>query len=127
MPIFSETGERLVDFSFYGNSKIADGISCSKANNSIVSNLEILCSSYQKWIDTQSFNLQKLDSIYLETATNNLSICSHALERMKKGVRQLKENANLMKAFRLANYAMFLQQIRKKKRDKDNNLLESLI
>ena len=48
MPILpSETGERFsgVDFSFYGNSKIADGISCSKANNSIVSNLEFIFSS----------------------------------------------------------------------------------
>ena len=44
--------------------------------------------------------------------------------RMKKGVRQLKENANLMKAFRLANYASFAANTRKTKRDKDNNLLE---
>jgi len=107
-------GDRFkeINFSFYSNSRIDLGLSDESVNSSIFSNAKLLCEAYSKWILECRGNLTALPVSLQETAELNLVACENALSRMKKGLQRLQTNVLLIKSFRLANHAMWLQQVR---------------
>ncbi|MEE4356475.1 MAG: hypothetical protein V2I97_08395, partial [Desulfococcaceae bacterium] len=71
--------------------------------------LEKLPSAYMEWIERQELNLIDLSGKYQEQARNNINICRTVQNRMADGVQSILQNAEVMKAFQLANLAMSLQ------------------
>jgi hypothetical protein len=115
MPILPVgAGDRFkgIDFSFYGNSKLDKGLSNADSNSELISNAELLCEAYHAWILDCQNGLAVLPEHLHEAGNLNLDACKSALGRMRNGVRRLNSNNMLMRAFRLANHAMWLQQVR---------------
>jgi hypothetical protein len=90
--------------------------------------IEEVIEEYRAWIENKREIAKSLGENHRATAALNLDECSKALSRMKSGLSFLKSNAVAMKAFRLANHAILLQQIRDNGRrdieyDADNRMI----
>jgi len=68
----------------------------------IISNLKKLSVEYLKWIETEENEKQKL-------AQPNIEKCKNIQKRMQDGIDLLEQNENAMRAFQLANTAIYLQ------------------
>ena len=75
----------------------------------ITGGLNDLIEGYENWINNQNQRIQKLPSIYQETARHNIEKCQQTCERLRRSVKCMKD-ATVFRAFRLANKAMFLQR-----------------
>ena len=71
--------------------------------------LSSLISSYEKWIEDKSDEIHEIEVWLQPTAVRHLEECKTALDRMKKGLACL-EDEQVLKAFKLANFAMAVQQ-----------------
>lgn len=71
--------------------------------------LSSLISSYEKWIEDKSDEIHEIEEWLQPTAVRHLKECKTALNRMKKGLACL-EDEQVLKAFKLANFAMAVQQ-----------------
>ena len=114
MPILPvEEGPRFegIDFSFYGNSVLDQSSSDEAENIKILDGLKRLTAAYENWIKDRKLESTQLSDKFSDIAAEHIKNCEIALERMKEGILFLSRNNNLMFAFRLANYAMFLQQL----------------
>ena len=98
-----------IDLSFLGNSLLNEDD--TEAKNKIIQNLKNFVNDYSEWIRTTKQKISSLDDRYKETANSHMNKCSLSLERMNKGIQLLEENPQAFFSFRLANYAMLLQQI----------------
>ncbi|WP_294141028.1 helicase-related protein [uncultured Sanguibacteroides sp.] len=83
----------------------------------IIENLKSLSVAYEKWIANEQFNANGN-----EWALRNGEKCVQIKERMNRGIELLNSNNNAMRAFQLANAAIYLQMFRNeiyfsKKRD----------
>lgn len=78
------------------------------------SKLKFLIALYENWINKRKFEIQNLTSDLVPIAKKNLENAQICANRMKKGLEFLKEDELAAKAFRLANHAILLQQIRPK-------------
>jgi hypothetical protein len=68
---------------------------------------------YEEWLETeQKPKARNLDPVYQAAADRHMEDCERALARMRRGLEFLRENARAMTAFRLANEAILLQQLR---------------
>lgn len=71
-------------------------------------------SSYQRWIKNLVKKAEALPERYVKSAAANINKCLEAYERIKKSVGMLENSAEsdkrFIKAFQLANEAMFLQR-----------------
>jgi hypothetical protein len=65
---------------------------------------------YDKWIKGQRESAKLLDTTLFSAADRNLRECESCVERMKRGLKYLK-NQTVWRAFQLANQAMLLQQV----------------
>lgn len=73
-----------------------------------------LVSVYEGWIN--DLNVSSLENVQLRKIANkHIALCRDAAKRMREGLECLRTNADAMKAFSLANRAMFMQM---KHRDK---------
>jgi hypothetical protein len=90
----------------------ADG--ASTPNVSIASSLRALAADYDAWIVDQEAQIGALPEPMKAPAARNLSNCRHCLDRMRAGVELLETDADAMKAFRLMNRAMLIQQVHTK-------------
>lgn len=95
---------------------VIDGVSLSMFNmsdlgdrDSIIPELNTLCSKYGEWIDKISAASTTVKD--KGTAYRHIENCRECLTRMKDGVSLLAENEDVMLAFRLMNRAMLLQQL----------------
>ena len=114
MPILpAGEGERFkgVDFEFFKNSRIDLGFEHKETQERIIDNASRLCASYENWIEVKRLETASLEGALFNTADRHLTKCEEALERMRQGVYRLQNDGNLMKAFRLANHGMWLQQL----------------
>jgi hypothetical protein len=82
------------------------------SDKDITANLIKLNSEYESWIDKQLeiANAELKDEL-LETALRHIESCRLCLQRMKEGVKVLKSNEKVNRAFKLMNRAMLLQQL----------------
>ena len=74
--------------------------------------LTTLVDYYAQWIERlEREELPELDGRSYEAGLRNLSRCHQAQERMRSGLRVLRDNDMAYKAFTLANRAMFMQRL----------------
>jgi len=78
--------------------------------------IEEVIEDYRLWIEEKRKVAQSLPEDHRFTGELNLEGCFKALSRMKSGLKFLKGSPDAMKAFRLANHAILLQQIRDNER-----------
>ncbi|OMP77070.1 helicase-related protein [[Flexibacter] sp. ATCC 35208] len=71
---------------------------------SIISTLSNVSEAYQYWIDDE----RKVANGN-ELGLKNITKCEHIYERINKGIKLLSENENALRAFQLANTAIYLQ------------------
>ena len=81
-------------------------------NSDVLSILEELCEKYEKWITLQHEATSSLPPELVKTAGRHLDDCTACLKRMREGVGTLRGSPRAMRAFRLMNHAMLLQQLR---------------
>ena len=77
-------------------------------NATIISNLKKLSAEYSKWIETEENEEQEL-------AQPNIEKCKIIQKRMQNGIDLLEQNENAMRAFLLANTAIYLQMFQNEK------------
>ena len=74
--------------------------------------LDVLCDKYALWIEEQALLAEKEPEQHdKEIAFRHIAACRKAQARMRHGHELLLENDECLRAFALANEAMFLQQI----------------
>ncbi|WP_340378726.1 helicase-related protein [Streptomyces sp. SS7] len=75
--------------------------------------LEDLAAGYERWIDARRSEAETLAGTSFEQAAREqLKACATALGRMRRGIDVLREDSDVMHAFRLANDAMAQQRAR---------------
>lgn len=74
--------------------------------------LETLVVEYENWIRKKRIETQNLPNKFQNAADAHLTNCEKCAERMRDGLDYLKNNHQANFAFRLANHAVLLQQIR---------------
>ena len=74
--------------------------------------LTLLADDYGSWIVSCESEKSGLDKAYQKPASINLERCWECLRRIKEGIAYLSSNADAMMAFKLANRAMLIQQVR---------------
>lgn len=78
----------------------------------ITENLLKLNSEYELWINKQEeIAKAELQGDLLETALRHIESCRSCLSRMQEGIKLLKSNEKVNRAFKLMNRAMLLQQL----------------
>jgi len=78
---------------------------------SMLSDLEAFCEAYQEWIEEQRARISSLPERHVAAAERHLEACEEALRRMIRGAQLLREDAVVLRAFRLANSAMLMQRL----------------
>ncbi len=73
--------------------------------------VEEVVSRYEQWIGERRKSAELLVK-HREVALRHLEVCDRSAERMRDGLKYLKEDPNAARAFQLANEAVLLQQIR---------------
>jgi hypothetical protein len=71
---------------------------------SIISNLTQVAETYKNWIEGE-----RKSANGNELGLKNIAKCEQINNRISKGIRLLSENANALRAFQLANTAIYLQ------------------
>jgi hypothetical protein len=74
--------------------------------------LEAIASEYEYWIAVQESRISSLSSRLQETGRAHISQCSEAAERIRDGLALLRTDPQIWRAFKLANLAMLIQQLR---------------
>ena len=73
--------------------------------------LQEVVNSYREWITDRAAEIKKLDPERQAAAERHLEECSKCAERMQDGIAFLKSDHVAMRAFRLSNEAILLQQV----------------
>ncbi len=76
----------------------------------VLAGLESLCTAYEGWIALQRVSAEMLFDEMALTAQRHLNEANTVLRRMREGVSRLRRDPAALKAFRLSNCAMALQQ-----------------
>lgn len=76
-----------------------------------ISSMYNLVDLYKSWVVDLEKTASLLDTKYTSAASKNIEECRRAYERMYAGIKTLKENETVYKAFLLANRAMFMQRV----------------
>ncbi len=77
--------------------------------------LRELISMYENWIDEREAEAEKIDDSHKSAAQNHIAQCRAFLGRMKTGLDHLSSDPLSMRAFRLANRAILIQQLRSRR------------
>lgn len=72
--------------------------------NNIISNLSKVVEAYRNWIKDE-----RMSSNQNDLGLQNIAKCEQIYNRISNGIRLLSENENAMRAFQLANTAIYLQ------------------
>jgi hypothetical protein len=73
--------------------------------------VEEIVTRYEAWIADRREDVATLQAHYRAAAARHLSHCEEAAVRMRAGLTYLREDASALRAFRLANHAILLQQL----------------
>ena len=71
-----------------------------------------LVTRYRNWIDIQRLKANELPDEHTEAAYRHLHNCDEAADRIAAGIDLLQRDDQVAKAFKLANHAILLQQLR---------------
>ena len=74
--------------------------------------LREVVSLYRRWIDVQRNAVADLDERLRGAAAANIALCETAAARMEAGLLLLEKDAEVLSAFRIANQALLIQQLR---------------
>lgn len=74
--------------------------------------LEEVVQLYAAWIQDRRAEIARLPGELQEVARRHMDECQRALERMRGGLDLIRQDEQALQAFRLANHAILLQQIR---------------
>jgi hypothetical protein len=77
--------------------------------------LSDLVGEYERWIDIRRTEIPQLNRKYRGAAESHIDECARCAERMREGLEYLRANADARLAFRLANHAVLLQQLRSRR------------
>lgn len=77
--------------------------------NEIISNLKKLSYAYLDWIEEEEKSVSKLNDVEKELGKQNIEKCISIQSRMQNGIELLENNPNALRAFKLANTAIYLQ------------------
>ena len=77
--------------------------------------LETVVDLYERWIEDRANDAEKLDHVFVGVALKNLDRCRKAARRMRDGLSLLRSDPAVLSAFRLANKAVLIQQIRSRR------------
>jgi len=78
----------------------------------IAGNLQQICDAYAAWIQERRVELVSLPPQHQLTGETHLEACERALTRMQDGLAYLLGDPQALKAFKWANHAILLQQLR---------------
>ncbi|MCW8383820.1 helicase-related protein [Streptomyces justiciae] len=79
----------------------------------ILAALRELATGYERWIDRKEIEAEALTgTTHEKPARDQVEACREALGRVREGIELLESKPDLMRAFRLANYAMADQRAR---------------
>lgn len=95
-----------LDLKMYDLSTLGDEAAIDPVLNS-------LCDKYEEWIEQQQATVSNPDfpQEFQDAGLRHLDNCRECLRRMRSGLDLLKADSMVMRAFRLANHAMLLQQL----------------
>ncbi len=79
------------------------------SKNEIANGIEQLLSTYEAWILMLKESAEKIKQ-YKDSAEGNIARCYETLSRLRKSLVCIIENSEVLKAFQLANKAMFRQR-----------------
>lgn len=82
------------------------------SEDALIESLTTLTDDYEKWILSRESQKDNLAEEYQKAAAQNIDKCWTCLKRVKEGISYLSSNADAMLAFKLANRAMLIQQVR---------------
>jgi len=105
--IRSSTGQPLV-----ASMRLLSGIDQGSDG---ISQLESIVGEYEAWIALQQGRIPGLSSRLRDTAETHMEQCSEAARRMRDGLSLLESDAQIRRAFQLANLAMVAQQVRSRR------------
>ena len=74
---------------------------------------------YSGWIERQRDAIPSLPISLQDAASRHMDDCAHCVERMRNGLSYLRTSEIAQHAFRLANHAILLQQVRSKRERRD--------
>lgn len=80
--------------------------------NDGMDSLEEVVNLYGEWISEREREASSLENRHKTIANAHLKLCRRCYERMRDGLDFLRKNKKAAMAFKLANYAVLLQQIR---------------
>lgn len=105
---FSQQGHPVFEDIVNSNYLLADFLS-STSLSEVISAIEALNESYEKWIFLQKDLLCDVPSQFKDIAILHLDRCSETLRRMQIGANRIKNDEYAFHAFQKANEAMSLQ------------------
>jgi len=76
---------------------------------------------YQNWISEKRAEIPFLNKAYQDVAQRHMDECDRTVERMRKGLNYLLNDAKAKRAFQLANYAILLQQVHTRREPRKAN------
>lgn len=82
--------------------------------------LEEVVAAYEAWIERREAEVANLPHEHRATADAHMHDCRVALGRMRRGIALIAADENCESAFRLANEAILLQQLRGRKTPRDS-------
>jgi hypothetical protein len=88
----------------------------ANGNQEGLASLKRLIDAYYRWIDLTESRVPALEARHRAAAEKNVKACRIAAKRMEEGLASLKDPL-IGEAFRLANRAMLIQQMRLAKRE----------
>lgn len=78
--------------------------------------IESLLDQYENWIGRQRERSAGLSAEFRNTAARHIALAERALSRAREGALLVRSDDRVGRAFRLANHAMLLQQLRAQRR-----------
>ncbi|MFE2421495.1 helicase-related protein [Streptomyces hokutonensis] len=98
----------------------------ASGNEAGLTQLHELLAAYKAWIDERKAEAEALEGEFRTTADRHIRECVHALERMQEGLALVQggDDSLITEAFRIANQAMFKQQVRSGRERRKTTLAE---
>lgn len=98
--------------------------SFSSNDKNIVSYLQLLADSYYRWIENECI-ISNNDLININLSQINIDKCYAIHKRIQKGIELIEKDTDVLRAFQLANAAIYLQMFQNEKHFSKNDGFEA--